>query len=815
VKNLKKYVASFLVLVTLSAFCSCTLQEKSKFLSVSNTPAENNTVSLVMDTTNYQAMPRNFRKTSDLSNIEKDKTLDLKGLGELNISGSQQFSGFNLPLVVKGINTKLPITVIDLRQESHGFINDIPVSWKNERNDANIGLTKAQVLADEQSKLKSIKLNVPITLANHPNQTIIPTKVQDEEQLVKDNKLEYIRIPVTDGKIPTDEMVDYFMQVMKKQPKDSWLHFHCKEGIGRTTTFMIMDDMIKNSKQVTADNIIKRQLALVGFNEQQIKSFNNNERISFLQNFYKYCNSNKDNFNTSWSEWKKTITTSNSPFSMYMKNTIRPTFLYIISQDNMTKSEKTLIATLQGIVNNKSHKQIYTLNSEQPDYQIWLEDLKKNYGITYKNISDPWELLYNFKDYVDGYVLYDEGNNPSINNACSLCSLKDSIAVDTSIEYKAKLHGITKITGDCRDTDESWAYDNLWNKGLNHSIVIQLEPNKSSALRDYALMSKALIFYENNTKNTSLRDKIFSSMDGNKVCMGWGPDEFTNVSTTSKHGVSTVAADWSYNLTVLSAFETKPVKQKYISKEIPKEDNVHYVTFIMSDGDNQQWNLGTNYSSQKWYGSSYRGNFNLGWAISPSMYYLSPTVFNRYYESAASGNYSDYFIVPPSGNGYIYPSKFDKEKLPPYINQLNNYMKQTDERYLAVIDDSSFHDTELWDQFTSKENIMGLFYLDYHKHDNYKGEIAWSKGKPIVSCRDLLWSGLEDEEQLTKNINFRIEQGQTDVKKAEAYTFVYVHVWSKDLSNVKNAISMLEKNQRVRVVNPNTFMELINRNVQR
>ncbi|GFP78187.1 hypothetical protein bsdtw1_04381 [Clostridium fungisolvens] len=814
-RSLKKYMVSFLVIIILSVFCSCTMRDKNKFVSLARTNVDNSVVSLVMDTSNYEGMPKNFRKSSDLGNVEKDKTLDLKGLNDLNISGTQQFSGFNLPLVINSINTKMPITVIDLRQEAHGFINNIPVSWKNEKNDANIGLTKEQVLADEQSKLKSIKLNVPIILANHPNETITPTKVQDEEQLVKENKLGYIRIPVTDGKIPTDEMVDYFMQIVKKQSKNTWLHFHCKEGIGRTTTFMIMYDMVKNSKQVTFDNIIKRQLALAGFNEQEIKSFYNNERISFLQNFYKYCNENKDNFNTSWIEWKKTITASNSPFSMYIKNKIRPTFLYVISEDTMSESEKTLIATLQGVVNNKSYHQIYTLNSNQPDYQIWLEDLKKNYGVTYKNVSDPWELVYSFKDYVDGYVLYDERNNPSINNACSLCSLKNSIAVDTSIEYKVKLHGITKIIGDCRNTEESWAYENLWNKGLNHSIVIQLEPNKSSPLRDYAIMSKALVFYENDMKNTSLRDKIFSSMDGSSVCMGWGSDEFTNVSTSSKHGVSMVAADWSYNLTVLSAFDTTPIKQGYIPKDIPNEENVHYVTFIMSDGDNQQWNLGTNYSSKKWYGSSYRGDFNLGWGITPSMYYLAPTVFNRYYESASKGKYSDYFIVPPSGSGYIYPSKFDKEKLSPYISRLNDYMKQTDERYLAVIDDSSFHDAELWGQFTSKANIKGLFYLDYHKHDNYKGEIVWSNGKPIVSCRDLLWSGLEDEEQLAKTINFRIEQGQTDVKKAEAYTFVYVHVWSKDLNDVKNVISMLEKNPRVRVVAPKVFMELINKNIER
>ena len=133
----------------------------------------------------------------------------------LNISGSQQFSEYNLPLVINSIGTSLPITVIDLRQESHGFINGAPVSWANVKNDANIGLTREQVLIDEYNKLSSIKLNVPMTYYNHKNITVIPTKVENENHLVNSKSLSYIRIPVTDGKIPTDDMVDYFVGISK------------------------------------------------------------------------------------------------------------------------------------------------------------------------------------------------------------------------------------------------------------------------------------------------------------------------------------------------------------------------------------------------------------------------------------------------------------------------------------------------------------------------------------------------------------------------------------------------------------------------
>ena len=50
-------------------------------------------------------------------------------------------------------------------------------------------------------------------------------------------------------------------------------HFHCKEGIGRTTTFMIMYDIMKNYKEVSLNDIIKRQYLPSGIKEKDAKIF--------------------------------------------------------------------------------------------------------------------------------------------------------------------------------------------------------------------------------------------------------------------------------------------------------------------------------------------------------------------------------------------------------------------------------------------------------------------------------------------------------------------------------------------------------------
>lgn len=497
----------------------------------------------------------------------------------------------------------------------------------------------------------------------------------------------------------------------------------------------------------------------------------------------------------------------------YIKNSIIPKKLYIISENDMTKAEQTMITTLQGIVSSKSNEQIYILSDSEPDYKLWLEDLKKNYNVKYKVIKDPWKLLETFKSYVNGYILYTTFNPPSINNACSLASLKNSLAIDESLEEKVKEQGLTKLVKDCRDTDKYWAFNTLWNSGLNHSTVIEISPDKPMALRDYAITSKSLVFYEDNVNDFSFRESIFKSMDDNGHCLGWGPDEHTNVTIASKYGIDVTAADWSYNLSVLSSYPSVPRKQKQESN-FKGEDGVHYVTFIMSDGDNQQWMLGSNYSSKNWFGSPYRGDFNLGWSINKSLYYLAPTVFHKYYESAGSSKYFDNFVNSPSGNGYMYPSKFPINKLDSYTNKLSEYMKKVDQNYVLILDDEALYKTNIWDKYTCHDNIHGLLYLNYYKNNSYEGKILWSNNKPIVSCRDLLWRGLESETNLIDNINKRIKLGYTDIKNPNSYSFVYVHVWSNTMDNVNNVVNKLNQNPKVSVVTPNTFMKLINENVK-
>lgn len=300
-----KFYISLLLLITI--FSSIMLQGQITIIKDKSTE-HSDPVNLVLDNQNCRIIPSHFRTTSDL-NILASKNININGLDTLNISGSQQFSKCNIDILLESINTSLPIVDVDLREESHGFVNGLPISWANKNDNANKGLSRNQVLLKEKKDLKSIKLKTPLTFYNHPNMTINPTEVENESKLAKDKSLSYIRVTVTDGSLPSDEMVDYFIKSVKHSPKNAWFHFHCKEGIGRTTTFMIMYDMMRNYKVATAKEIIDRQISLVKFSENDIKSLNSDIRIAFWEKFYDYCEKNGDDFKTTYSDFTKSLPT--------------------------------------------------------------------------------------------------------------------------------------------------------------------------------------------------------------------------------------------------------------------------------------------------------------------------------------------------------------------------------------------------------------------------------------------------------------------------------------------------------------------------
>jgi hypothetical protein len=246
---------------------------------------------------------------------------DTTGFSNLNISGSAEFNDLNLPVMVKEIGEH-KITVIDLRQETHGFVNGMPVSWYGKYDWADLSLSREEVIKLEHHKLDSLEKSGEVTVTivlqkNKAEDTFVRVRdttfrlisVMTEEGLAEKNKLGYFRITATDHRKPVTDDVDRFVDFVNRLKGNYWLHFHCHAGDGRTTTFMAMYDMMKNAKLVGFRDVIARQHLIGGIDltkDEDFPSWDKQyavERTQFLQDFYNYCRDNSDDLTTSYSAW--------------------------------------------------------------------------------------------------------------------------------------------------------------------------------------------------------------------------------------------------------------------------------------------------------------------------------------------------------------------------------------------------------------------------------------------------------------------------------------------------------------------------------
>lgn len=266
---------------------------------------------------------RHFRTFEEITKAQqKNPEISIVGAEGRYISGSGQFTTKNIallrPAVQEIANTIDKIIIVDLRLESHLFINDVPYTWKSKNNRINLEINDIEL--DETDRLNSL---LEKRVANIPSkdkesseeEAVFIDSAFIERSVVEDHGFVYKRLPVLDHSRPKKEEVDAFISLMKENP-NSWLHVHCFVGKGRTTTFMAIYDMYSNAQEIRAknisfDDILLRQAAIGGEDlRKHEKKPSTNEykqdlavkRLDFLKKFFQYCEeANLEE--QSWSDW--------------------------------------------------------------------------------------------------------------------------------------------------------------------------------------------------------------------------------------------------------------------------------------------------------------------------------------------------------------------------------------------------------------------------------------------------------------------------------------------------------------------------------
>lgn len=491
-----------------------------------------------------------------------------------------------------------------------------------------------------------------------------------------------------------------------------------------------------------------------------------------------------------------TITAQNIPHrvpgSPYPFSQI-PDTLFIIDDNNFSEAERLTIEIMQGLL-AKEKPLIY--RDRGVGYSLWLEDWVNNYGIIadYSYVNDFRGILSHFKDKISGYILCNLHDNSS-NTAISLCGPMKAIAVTPEhVNLMTDLN--INLIYDVREKDENWVLSN-YDSLLSTKIMIYQKEEKDLFLGDYSVFSNAFHFFD--PISSDLTNTAMDRMDDNSILLGWGDNEHSTVSASSSKSIHVHPADWAANLTTLSNFNAN-LKQSTNSDTINDRDDVHTVCFVMSDGDNVQWTLGSFITSTKWYGSPNRGVVNLGWTVSPALCELAPTILNYFYQEAANlENAKDYFIAGPSGLGYIFPDKF------PAIDSaaalLNRFMAKADLNIVNILGNNQ--SDKYLRPFLQQENIDALFYYDYSNYSGLAGEIKWINNKPAIGGRYNLWEGFNTPASLASKLNSLPK----DSYSAGGYSLIPVHVWSNSVDDVITCANLLDSN--VIVVTPDEFVKRI------
>jgi len=252
----------------------------------------------------------------------ENKGLDLRGLQETRMSGGSQFClGQRATFLFDFLKKQGRPIIVDLRLESHGFIDEQPISWFCPRN-----WERVPHLESYSEALSDFELNDFNLLRNSHTATVYSKTGETpygpktiafnstllESKVVVDAGMEYARLYWIDHRRPTDAQVEELVRLFSNLENDHWLHFHCKAGHGRTTTAMIMRDMYLNAHNVSIEIILKRQHVLGDADLTNVERHSGTykhkwalERRDFLFSFYEFCKLMKAHPNLSWSEFSE------------------------------------------------------------------------------------------------------------------------------------------------------------------------------------------------------------------------------------------------------------------------------------------------------------------------------------------------------------------------------------------------------------------------------------------------------------------------------------------------------------------------------
>ncbi|MDE6471113.1 MAG: hypothetical protein K2L19_08860 [Eubacterium sp.] len=496
--------------------------------------------------------------------------------------------------------------------------------------------------------------------------------------------------------------------------------------------------------------------------------------------------------------------------------------IYVINKADISDSEYSIVSSLQGLA-AQSEAKIYIEDGEN---MVFLEKyLQENSNIEIKKVSSLQDLINENADLVKnhGCVVFEEGNNCTVNMAFTISGMENWLAVPLShkadmekIGFEVKLDLTLKNNGQYTVTQED--IFEKYKDRLNKNLIIHQSPELIT-LRDYAVAVSAFCFYtdEKDKSQVKFREKVFNWANENAIAFGWSSDELGYVKQASKSAITVIPSDHCSNLSLLSSLEfTQPIRQKNQPENITPQSDKHYIALVMSDGDNVQWYETTIPFREHYYDRvNSANNYKLSWTAPPMMYKLAPTALQYIYDMATD---NDRFVCGVSGMGYINPTKYNESALDSFVNESIIAMEKADLQTITILDNSKSTAklSKALEFYSEKDSINGGLMQIEEKYEALGGKILFSNNKPFISAKHSFWFASENpDEKISKEwiekFAAQINSLPCDINSENGYSYINIHPWSTSIEDLNYLVSLLD--EHIEIVYADELVEMISDNV--
>lgn len=407
-----------------------------------------------------------------------------------------------------------------------------------------------------------------------------------------------------------------------------------------------------------------------------------------------------------------------------------------------TYAERVCAAALQGLANRDGARIFLNYgyydepnarrtNEDFMDDEMWygkyramlgnqdernLDYYRKEHGLQVEKVRSLSELVRKYRGLLKGCVVWDAGQDDTVNAALMLAAQEDLLPVEAGLldaDFVKGLPVVHDLRGRWHNRVElyRWAYEELFPK-CKEGFIACVEPGwQRPEFLDYVVQNKLFVYSLSSRQKglgetlllllvfgpSWLRELIFAlHLDGllRNFALGWmsgyskeiqlnnliqqsvaakpyptifgwhtkRDDELTFMLMLSANGLrlvpSHLAGNFSFHSRVTpKGFVTPPAPQRH---ELDPEGV--YITFTLSDGD--QLMMMSTAELGNWY-SVNRGKVPFNWECQPLLVDLAPALLEKFQRSILS---TDCLIAGPSGAGYT---------IPPLTPDLPAYMRET------------------------------------------------------------------------------------------------------------------------------------------